>query len=184
MENLPATQRDMVRLNRELGVDQQIYMQLSNKLQELDVVRAGAVENARILDAAQVLPNPSVLSKAVSTLLSGFLGFILGLIISLIKALFNRTIQSPAMAKKLGLTAYTSIPNSKKQPNFSFDKFKQGRLNINNAKLLSENVPTDAALEALRGLRADIHFAMQEAKNKVLMVSSASYDTGNTFQPT
>ncbi|WP_018651417.1 polysaccharide biosynthesis tyrosine autokinase [Actinobacillus capsulatus] len=181
MENLPATQRDMVSLNRELEVDQQIYMQLSNKLQELDVVKAGAVGNARILDTAQVLPNPSVLSKAVATLLSGFLGFVLGLIISLIKALFNRTIQSPAMAKKLGLTAYTSIPNSKKQPNFSFDKFKQGRLNINNAKLLSESAPTDAAIEAIRGLRADIHFAMQEAENKVLMVSSASYGTGNTF---
>ncbi|VEI48990.1 non-specific protein-tyrosine kinase [Actinobacillus equuli] len=68
------------------------------------------------------------------------------------------------MAKKLGLTAYTSVPNSKKQPNFSFDKFKQGRLNRNNTKLLSESTPTDAAIEALRGLRADIHFAMQEAK--------------------
>ncbi|VEI48992.1 non-specific protein-tyrosine kinase [Actinobacillus equuli] len=44
MENLPATQRDMVSLNRELEVDQQIYMQLSNKLQELDVVRAGRSE--------------------------------------------------------------------------------------------------------------------------------------------
>ncbi|WP_150539259.1 polysaccharide biosynthesis tyrosine autokinase [Actinobacillus vicugnae] len=181
MENLPATQRDMVSLNRELEVDQQIYMQLSNKLQELDVVRAGAVGNARILDVAQVLPNPSALSKGVSTLLSGFFGFVLGMIFSLLKALFNRTIQSTAIAKKFNLTAYSSVPNSQKQPNFSFDKFKQGYFTKNNTKLLSESAPADPAIEAIRSLRADIHFAMQQADNNVLMVSSASYDTGNTF---
>ncbi|MCP6629544.1 tyrosine-protein kinase, partial [Klebsiella pneumoniae] len=41
--------------------------------------------------------------------------------------------------------------------------------------------PADLAIEAIRGLRTSLHFAMMEAKNKILMISGATPSAGKTF---
>jgi tyrosine-protein kinase Etk/Wzc len=41
--------------------------------------------------------------------------------------------------------------------------------------------PADLAIEAIRGLRTSLHFAMMEARNNVLMISGASPNAGKTF---
>lgn len=41
--------------------------------------------------------------------------------------------------------------------------------------------PADLAIEAIRGLRTSLHFAMMEACNNVLMISGASPNAGKTF---
>ncbi|EJN1492315.1 polysaccharide biosynthesis tyrosine autokinase, partial [Klebsiella pneumoniae] len=51
-------------------------------------------------------------------------------------------------------------------------------------KLLAVENPTDLAVEAIRSLRTSLHFAMLEAKNKVLMISGASPNAGKTFVST
>jgi tyrosine-protein kinase Etk/Wzc len=38
--------------------------------------------------------------------------------------------------------------------------------------------PADLAIEAIRGLRTSLHFAMMEARNNVLMISGASPNAG------
>ncbi|WP_252397298.1 hypothetical protein, partial [Escherichia coli] len=43
--------------------------------------------------------------------------------------------------------------------------------------LASEN-PADLAIEAIRGLRTSLHFAMLEARNNLLMISGASPNAG------
>lgn len=40
------------------------------------------------------------------------------------------------------------------------------------------------AIEAIRGLRTSLHFAMMEARNNVLMISGASPNAGKTFVST
>lgn len=44
--------------------------------------------------------------------------------------------------------------------------------------------PADLAIEAIRGLRTSLHFAMMEARNNVLMISGASPNAGKTFVST
>lgn len=44
--------------------------------------------------------------------------------------------------------------------------------------------PADLAIEAIRGLRTSLHFAMMEARNNVLMISGASPKAGKTFVST
>ena len=50
--------------------------------------------------------------------------------------------------------------------------------------LLAERDPADLAIEAVRSLRTSLHFAMLEARNKVLMISGASPEAGKTFVAT
>lgn len=47
--------------------------------------------------------------------------------------------------------------------------------------LLAVENPADLAIEAIRGLRTSLHFAMMEARNNVLMISGASPNAGKTF---
>src|SRR5690606_1191859 len=50
VNNLPETQRQVLRLTRDVEVSQAIYMQMLNATQELRIARAGTVGNVRILD--------------------------------------------------------------------------------------------------------------------------------------
>jgi tyrosine-protein kinase Etk/Wzc len=47
--------------------------------------------------------------------------------------------------------------------------------------LLSVSAPTELAVESLRSLRTSLHFAMLEARNNVLMISSPSPGAGKSF---
>ncbi|MBF4427642.1 GNVR domain-containing protein, partial [Vibrio anguillarum] len=52
VQKLPKTQREILRMTRDVQVNQQIYIQLLNKVQELNIIKAGTVGNVRILDSA------------------------------------------------------------------------------------------------------------------------------------
>lgn len=50
-----------------------------------------------------------------------------------------------------------------------------------NTLLLARDNPEDNAIEALRSLRTSLHFAMMEARNKIVMISGPSPEVGKTF---
>src|SRR5690606_19219568 len=52
--SLPETQQELLRLTRDVQVSTEIYTQMLNKSQELDVMRAGTVGNVRVIDEAAV----------------------------------------------------------------------------------------------------------------------------------
>lgn len=179
MESLPATQKDVVSLTRDLEVDQQIYIQLSNKVQELDVLKAGVVGNVRILDTAQVLPEPIAPNKPIVVLASTLLGFLLALAYTLTRGLFNKGIETTSQVDEIGMTTYATIPFSQNQPYFTLDLFKrQGKRDVS---LLSEKEPSDLSVEALRSLRTGLHFAMLGAPNNILMISGTLSGVGKSF---
>ena len=70
------------------------------------------------------------------------------------------------------------------------DKIKQAiRRNRNkankqkfNTMLLARDNPEDNAIEALRSLRTSLHFAMMEAKNKIVMISGPSPEVGKNLR--
>ncbi|MDT9702324.1 GNVR domain-containing protein, partial [Streptomyces sp. P17] len=57
VSQLPETQQEIVRLTRNVEVTQAIYVSVLNKVQELQMTRAGTVGNVRIIDSALVSDN-------------------------------------------------------------------------------------------------------------------------------
>ena len=53
---LPETQQEVLRLMRDVEVNQEIYVGLLNKVQELRIMKAGTVGSVRIIDKALVQP--------------------------------------------------------------------------------------------------------------------------------
>ena len=182
VEGLPSTQQELLSLTRDVQVGTEIYTQLLNKSQELDVMRAGTVGNVRLIDIADVdLTKPVKPKKALIVLIATLLGAFLAIALVLLRKALNRGLESPEAIEQLGLPVYASIPYSALQK-AEEDKNVRGQGRANRAApLLTISHPTDLAVEALRSLRTSLHFAMMEANNNRLMISGPSPQVGKTF---
>ncbi|TOQ02336.1 polysaccharide biosynthesis tyrosine autokinase [Vibrio parahaemolyticus] len=184
VQKLPKTQREVLRMTRDVEVNQQIYIQLLNKVQELNIIKAGTVGNVRILDSAQSFSKPIKPKKALIVVLATLLGGMAGVAFVLIRAAFHRGVETPDQIEQMGIPVYASVPKSIQQLEFA-SKLKRNKSKGNNELvLLAEANPADLSIEALRSLRTSLHFAMMEAKNNVLMISGPAPSIGKTFVST
>ncbi|MUJ37291.1 polysaccharide biosynthesis tyrosine autokinase [Aliivibrio fischeri] len=179
VQKLPKTQREVLRMQRDVELNQEIYIQLLNKTQELNIVKAGTVGNVRILDTAQVYTHAVKPKKPLIVVLVTLLGGMLSVIIVLLKAAFHRGVETPDEIEALGIPVYASIPKSNWQEKLDirYNKKKVKHLET----LLAESNPADLSIEALRGLRTSMHFAMMEAKNNVVMITGPAPNIGKSF---
>lgn len=177
---MPETQQEVLRLTRDVNVDQQVYVQLMNKQQELSISKASTVGYVRIIDPAMVQPKPVKPKKTLVVVLFILLGGMISAAFVLLRSLFHKGIESPEQLEEMGVNVYASVPLSewqqKKDQEF-LGKKKRGRSD----SLLAVGNPADLAVEAIRSLRTSLHFAMMEAKNNVLMISGASPSIGKSF---
>ncbi|CAH6921436.1 protein-tyrosine kinase Wzc [Vibrio chagasii] len=181
IQKLPKTQREVLRMTRDVEVNQQIYIQLLNKVQELSIIKAGTVGNVRILDDAQAYARAVKPKKPLILVLATLLGGMLSVAFVLVKAAFHRGVESPDQIEQIGLPVYAAVPKSDLQIELT-NRFKSKKVQTKGAQaLLAESNPADLSVEALRGLRTSLHFAMLEAKNNVLMISGPAPGIGKSF---
>ncbi len=177
IQKLPKTQREVLRMTRDVEVNQQIYVQLLNKVQELNIMKAGTVGNVRIVDSAQSYTNAVKPKKSLIVLLATLVGGMLSVAFVLVKAAFHKGVESPDEIEAIGLPVYASVPKSDMQLQLNqLSKRKKAA-----EKLLAETNPADLSVESLRGLRTSLHFAMMEAKNNVVMISGPAPGIGKSF---
>ncbi|HAT8512887.1 TPA: polysaccharide biosynthesis tyrosine autokinase [Vibrio vulnificus] len=179
VQKLPKTQREVLRMTRDVEVNQQIYIQLLNKVQELSIIKAGTVGNVRILDEAQSYAKPVKPKKPLIVVLATLLGGMLSVALVLVKAALHRGVENPDEIEQIGLSVYASVPKSNLQLELA-NKLARKKRNTD-LTLLAESNPADLSIEALRGLRTSLHFAMMEAKNNVLMISGPAPGIGKSF---
>ena len=179
---MPNTQQEILRLSRDVQSGQEVYMQLLNKEQELNISKASTVGNVRIIDQAITQVKPVKPRKAIALLLSIILGAAASIGYVLLRAFLHRGIESPEQLEELGINVYSSVPLSEWQQKKDFEfRSKNKKKNADSNLLLAFGNPADLAIEAIRSLRTSLHFAMMEAKNNVLMISGASPGIGKTF---
>ena len=178
---MPETQQEIVRLTRDVGSGQQVYMQLLNKQQELRITQASTVGDVRIVDPAIAQPGVLKPKKALIILGSIILGLIVSVVGVLLRSLFNRGIESPQVLEEQGISVYASIPLSEWQKARDSVKTIKGVKRYKQSQLLAVGNPTDLAIEAVRSLRTSLHFAMMQANNNVLMMTGVSPSIGKTF---
>lgn len=184
IKQLPKTQREVLRLTRDVEVNQQIYLQLLNKAQELAIVKASTVGNVRILDGAESYSAPVKPKKPLIAVLATLLGGMLSVAFVLLRAAFHRGIENPDQIEELGIPVYATIPKSAQQEKIDRQHAKnRSRKKLMSAEemLLSSVNPADLSVEAFRSLRTSLHFAMMEAKNNIIMITGPSPAIGKSF---
>ncbi len=184
---MPETQQEILRLSRDVESGRAVYMQLLNRQQELNIAKSSAIGNVRIIDNAVTEPKPIKPKKIIIALLGIILGGGVSVAIVILQVFLRRGIESPEQLEELGVNVYASIPVSEtfsKKTSQSFKRNKIKGVNEYRDGLLAIENPADLAIEAIRGLRTSLHFAMMEARNNILMISGASPNAGKTFVST
>lgn len=180
VDNLPDTQRTLLRLTEDVKVSNTTYMGLLDQAQQLEIARAGTVGNVRIVDKAAVdVTKPVSPKKGLIVVVGTLLGAFLAVGFVFLRQMLNRGVEDPTDIEQLGLPVYASIPLSEQEAHISV----RGAHRRADGKqhLLAVSAPADLATEALRSLRTSLHFARLEAKNNVLMISGSSPEAGKTF---
>ena len=181
---LPDTQQELLRLTRDLQVSNEMYTALLNQAQQLDVARAGAVGNVRIVDPAAVdIAHPVKPRKSLIVAIATLLGAFLATAFVFLQRMLNPGIEDPSQIEELGLPVYAAIPLSVSTTLPKLRKGKHGTRVIADGRqhLLAVSSPADPTVEALRSLRTSLHFAMLEAKNNILTISGPRPGVGKTF---
>ncbi|WP_445496892.1 polysaccharide biosynthesis tyrosine autokinase [Photorhabdus sp. SF281] len=179
IKRLPKTQQEILRLTRDVQVGQEIYVQLLNKQQELNILKAGTVGNVRIIDKAVVESSAVKPKKPLIIAAMTMLGLISSIGIVLLRVMFRKGIESPEQLEEIGISVYATIPLSETQA--KLEQQQKKRTQRQKLRLLAIHDPTDLAIEALRSLRTTLHFSMMESANKVILLSGSAPELGKSF---
>ncbi|WP_298769001.1 polysaccharide biosynthesis tyrosine autokinase [uncultured Shewanella sp.] len=180
IQELPKAQRDILRMTRDVEVNQELYLKLLNRVQELSIVKASTVGNVRIIDKAEAYTRAIKPKKPLVIFLATLFGALVAVALVLLRSALHRGVESPEQIEQIGLPVYASVPKSNWQAGIDIH-LKRKKKNQDYEALLAETNPADLAIEALRGLRTSLHFAMMEAKNNVVMISGPAPGLGKSF---
>jgi tyrosine-protein kinase Etk/Wzc len=181
MRQTPRQERDIGRLQRDVQVNQQLYTAMMNNAQELRIATAGMAGNARLVDAAGVLPLP-VRPRAGTVLpVSMAVGLVLAMLAVVMARLLRPTVRTAEeLERESGLHALTAIPESAQQRAL----MRSRRLWRSRAQppLLALRMPAEPAVESLRSLRNSL--ALHERDDEIgtsVLITAATTEAGKSF---
>lgn len=177
LKQLPDLQRRYLQLYREVEVKTQLYTALLNSYQQLRIAKAGEIGNVRVVDTAVEPIKPIAPKKLQILILSIFLGGFLGTLLALLRNMMHSGIKdSSQIENELDLPVYATVPRS---------PIQESRIKLLKKKkhipILAIKNGDDIAIESLRSMRTAIHFAMNQAKNNIIMISGPSPEVGKSF---
>lgn len=178
IKTMPETEQEVYRLTRDVKVNTDLYASLLNSTQQLRLVKASKVGNARLLDGAVKPLKPVRPKKAMVVGLALLIGVFLGLVAAFIRKSLSGGIDDPHEIEQiLGLTVSATVPHSKMQETL----YAQIEGKAKKVSVLARDEPTDVAIESLRSFRTSLQFSMLGAKNNIVMVTGPTAGLGKSF---
>jgi len=170
---LPATQREVLNLTQDLELSREVFVQLRNRAQELQVLRASNIGNVRIVDTARAEEIPVAPRKALILALAGLLGLILGTGIVLARSYLRKSVNGSEDLEALGLPVFATLNEHPIAPKKTERRWK--------LPLVALETPTDLFVEGLRSLRTGLHFGMLDAETCSVVLTSPAPGVGKSF---
>ncbi len=189
----PNTQREEGILEGEVDTKRKLFIEISEKLQKLELANVGNVGEVQIIDDA-LPPRKPVSPSTLLAVAGGTLAtlFLYTLYLTLRSALSTVISDQDSLERVSGLPVYMNIPKSAAQRRLGTPVTVDPRRMLPGAdseaatKALSSNVlalskPEDYSIENLRGLRSMLEDVMAGANNNVLMFTSPLPSMGKSF---
>ncbi len=177
-KTLPGIEQDLLRLTRDVKVDNELYTNLLNSFQQLRLVKEGKVGNVRIVDVAVMPERPVKPQRGLVLALSGVLGLLAGLGLAFVRNSLRPGIKNAEeLEHSLGLHVFATVPLSAAQAQLDADA--QGKKP--GTHLLAAIKHNEAAIESLRSLRTALQFAMLDAPNNIVLFTGPTPGVGKSF---
>lgn len=167
---LPVAERQMVSLKRDFDVNDKVYSFLSEKKLDQEIVSAGILPGATIIDLAQanyspVSPNESSIHHTAITF-----GIAIGLGLIILIRILNPYIYDKETVESL--TTVPIIGVIRKFPE-EIDEFS--------TQILAISKPKSIFAESVRAVRTNLNFLASEKKSKVICITSEVAGEGKSF---
>lgn len=183
LTELPALTLQYARLERDLKLNESLYLTMKQKYEESRITEAGQLGKVRILDPAliaeKVKPN-----KQMNMLLGVLLGAGLGIGYAFVREYLDNTVKAVEHLKRKGLSILGIIPdmigaNSKATVKKALYPSKGGT--DFKRRLITYEDPKSPISESYRSLRTNISYASpSDKKIKSLLISSSQPGEGKS----
>ncbi|MES3004294.1 MAG: polysaccharide biosynthesis tyrosine autokinase [Pseudomonadota bacterium] len=178
---LPPKEQETLGMSRELKVKSDLYVNLLNSAQQIQLARDGKVGNLRLVDAAQP-PQEAVGPMPMALLVAGTTGgMVLGVLFALLRKSLRRGVQDPEWIEgHSALSVLTTIPFSKAQKRLTNTSVRKQRGN----RVLAVRAPQDPAVESLRSMRTALQRKMPGARSNIVVITGPTHGIGKSFTST
>ncbi|WP_228535077.1 polysaccharide biosynthesis tyrosine autokinase [Noviherbaspirillum malthae] len=178
IKQLPQIEQNLLRLQREVKVNTDLYTQLLNTAQQLRLVTVGKVSNVRLVDTPMMAERPVKPNRPVIIALGLMAGLFLGIVAAFFRKSLAGGIDSPEKLEAIaGVPVFATIPHSKKQK----ELYQQVSAKHQKVPLLANVSSTDVAVESLRNFRTALQFSLPKFKNNIVLISGATPGMGKSF---
>ncbi len=178
IKTLPTLEQEVVRLQRDVKVNTDLYTALANTAQQLKMITVAKMSNVRLVDAPMLPEKPVSPNRPKVIAIAFMLGLFLGVVVAFIKKALHGGIDDPVeIEKMLGVPVYATIPHSKMQKEL-FDQVSRKSPKL---PLLARISSMDVAVEALRNFRTALQFSMSHSKNNIVLMTGPTAGMGKSF---
>jgi len=178
VKGLPETQQELLRLSREVEVNNSLYTALLSNAEQLRIAKAGTIGNVRVVDLALEPHAPIKPQKGLALLLSVFIGAFLGLLTVFVRRALNHGVSDPAVIERsFQLPTYATIPYAPAQSRIG-RRIRRGE-SVEGILALLE--PSSPAVEAIRSLRTALHVSQPLNASNIIMICGPSPALGKSF---
>jgi capsular exopolysaccharide synthesis family protein len=182
LTNLPNQTLQYARLERELKLNENLYLTMKQKYEESRITEAGQQGKVHILDPAliaeKIKPN-----KKMNLFLGIIFGLGLGVGIAFVKEIIDSSVKSVEQLERKGMTVLGIIPDmhnaGRKMSKNQFARKSKGGIDFKR-RLITYEDPKSPISESYRSLRTNISYASPDKKIKSLLISSPQPGEGKS----
>lgn len=177
----PQSQQELIRLRRNMEINQQIYLQLLRKGQELKIVLATNIDAVKLIDSAQTKKLSKYIKPKTKIVLAMamMLGIFFGFVFVLLKYALRKEITGiKDLENRSDLSVLATIPASRAR--LKTEKHTKKKF-IGEKGIAAITNPDDEAINALRKLRSYLHLIAEKTNNNCFMLSHLSKEKNPAF---
>jgi uncharacterized protein involved in exopolysaccharide biosynthesis/Mrp family chromosome partitioning ATPase len=169
---------ELVRLERNLDVDKNIYILLRQEYERARIAEAGEPGLIRLIEAAEEPKAPIKPQKKLNLFLAALLGLTLGTGLAFLREHLDSTLKTAKDVEAAGLVPLGTIVEIEAASG-NRGEGRQGQMMRH--QLLTSFEPQSSVYDAYLGLKTNLHFAGVNWPIKALVVSSALPEEGKTL---
>lgn len=180
--SFPEKALEMVRLQRDVALQETLYTQLKTKHQETLIQQSGRVEEVTIIRPAMVPSQPVNLPSKMMIVATGVvLGLLLGVIYTFIAETLDTSIGTiEDVETLLGVPVLGVIPSLDQEDQAKGGSHKTSA-SLRSRYLLAHYDPKSLPAESFRTLRSNLQFLRMSHQAKAFLMTSSFVQEGKTF---
>ena len=174
-QKMPLTQQEVARLQEEVAVNNEIYTNMLNNIQQLLVVRVGEVGNVRIVDLAQVESMPSKPKRKKIFLIAIAIGFLVGVFYAYLMYLLKNGVRSASeIERETKMNVLVKIPKSR-------NKLLGRHVKVRQSTPFVLQRTEDQVTESFQSMMTAINFSFSHKEHSVILVMGLISGVGKSF---